>query len=92
MGRSRQTRPHKLAKKLREIRLKLDLSQPQMYERLKEEDVPLHVGYIGSFETGEKVPSLPIVLKYARVAGIAMDLLVDDELELPEKLPKKRRA
>jgi transcriptional regulator with XRE-family HTH domain len=87
MGRSRQPRPERLAEKLREIRFKLGLSQPLMYERLKNVNAPLYAGYVGSFETGEKVPSLQVVLKYARVAGITMELIVDDELDLPEKLP-----
>jgi len=87
MGRSRQPRPERLAEKLREIRLKLRLSQPQMYERLKDSGTPLYVGYISSFESGEKVPSLRVILKYARIAGITMELIVDDALNLPEKLP-----
>ncbi|HEX8264575.1 MAG TPA: hypothetical protein VF596_04060 [Pyrinomonadaceae bacterium] len=60
-----------------------------MYELLKDENMLLYVGYIGSFETGKKVPSLLIILKYARMAGIAMDVIIDDELDLPAKLPKK---
>ena len=89
MGRSRQPRPERLSEKLRTIRLRLGLSQPQLYERLKDVNAQLYVGYIGSFETGEKVPSLQVVLKYARIAGIAMELIVDDQLDLPERLPNE---
>jgi hypothetical protein len=38
---------------------------------------------------GKREPSLPLLLKYARIAGICVDDLIDDELDLPEKLPSK---
>lgn len=28
-----------------------------------------------------------MLLKYARLAGVSMDVLVDDEFDLPEQLP-----
>jgi hypothetical protein len=31
-------------------------------------------------------PSLPHLLRFARVAGVTVEVLIDDELELPEKL------
>ena len=87
MGRSRQSRPERLPEKLREIRKMLGLSQQQIHDRLKPGVATLHVGYIGSYESGEKVPSLLIVLNYSRLAGIPMELLVDDELDLPWNTP-----
>jgi hypothetical protein len=32
-------------------------------------------------------PPLKVLLQYARVAGVHMEDIVDDELDLPEKLP-----
>lgn len=90
MGRSRQPRPSRLAVKLRELRLKLNLSQEQMFERLGETKTPLYRGHIGLYETGQRVPPLLVLLRYARVAGVLMETLVDDELDLPEKLPTRR--
>lgn len=90
MGRSRPSRPERLPEKLVKIRRTLGLTQEQIYERIKSDKTPLHVGYIGSYETGEKLPSMLIVLRYARIAGIPMDVLVDDELDLPGKLKKSR--
>jgi transcriptional regulator with XRE-family HTH domain len=43
--------------------------------------------YISGFERGIREPSFTVVLHYARVAGVWMDVLVDDELDLPIKLP-----
>jgi transcriptional regulator with XRE-family HTH domain len=42
---------------------------------------------ISDFERGRRVPALPVILEYARVAGVYMDVLVDDELDLPNRLP-----
>ncbi len=35
----------------------------------------------------EGVPPLPMLLQYARVAGVCLDVLVDDEIDLLKKLP-----
>jgi hypothetical protein len=39
-----------------------------------------------------RIPSLPVVLLVAKLAGVWMDVLVDDELDLPEKLPAKPKS
>ena len=86
MGRSHQPRPTRLATKLREIRLKLDLTQEQMFERLGDTKTRLYPGHIGLYEMDQRVPPLLVLLRYARVAGVPMEILIDDELDLPEKL------
>ena len=87
MGRSRRQQPRRLAGKLSEIRTRLDLSQTQMVKRLGDDGERLQPGHISEFESGAREPSLPVLLQYARVAGVPMEALVDDELDLPEKLP-----
>jgi hypothetical protein len=42
---------------------------------------------ISDFENGRRAPALPVILEYARAAGVYMDVLVDDELDLPDQLP-----
>jgi hypothetical protein len=42
---------------------------------------------ISDFERGKRIPPLPVLLQYARVAGVYMDAIADDELNLPTKLP-----
>jgi hypothetical protein len=42
---------------------------------------------ISEFELGKNEPPLPVLLQYARVAGICPELLIDDELDLPSRLP-----
>jgi hypothetical protein len=49
----------------------------------------IHYSRISEYELGKNEPALPILLQYARVAGITVDVLIDDELDLPKKLPAK---
>ena len=47
---------------------------------------------ISAFELGTREPPLPVLLAYARLAGISTDVLIDDELNLSAKSsikPKK---
>ena len=59
-----------------------------MFEQLGDTGTRLRVGHVGEFETGKRVPTLQVVLSYARAAGIAMEVIVDDELDLPKKAGK----
>ncbi|HJR06941.1 MAG TPA: helix-turn-helix transcriptional regulator [Pyrinomonadaceae bacterium] len=42
---------------------------------------------VSAYEVGTSEPPLPVLLEYARAAGVWVDVLIDDELDLPEKLP-----
>ena len=79
-------RPMRLAEKLLEIRKGLDLSQTQMLARLGFEET-MHYGRISEYEQGKREPTLMTLLAYARAACIHLEDLVDDEIELPTKLP-----
>lgn len=79
-------RPERLAEKLRYTRLALGLSQSEMLRRLGIEDLVAYNAIL-QYETGMNEPSLMILLQYARVAGVNMEVFADDELDLPEKLP-----
>lgn len=91
MGQSRRPRPARLALKLRRIRELLGLSQEQMADRLKHVKSPPQPGHISEFERGKREPSLLVLVAYARVSGVLVDELVDDELDLPKKLSAGRR-
>lgn len=92
MGRSRRPRPTRLAAKLRQIRTALGFTQQQMFERLGATKTPLYRGHIGEYETGTREPPMLVVLRYARVAGVPMEMLVDDDLDLPDMLPPPREV
>lgn len=85
MGRKRRAQPKQLAYKLKEIRRRLDLSQEEMAEWLQDAPGTLYPGLISRYEQGKAEPSLLILLEYARLASVPMEILVDDKQELPKK-------
>ena len=44
----------------------------------------VHYSAVSNFELGTREPDLLVVLRYARLAGITMETIVDDNLSLPE--------
>jgi transcriptional regulator with XRE-family HTH domain len=88
MKRSSRTRSKRLPHKLLQIRQALNLSQGQLLTRLGFAD-DLFSSNISQYENGKRVPSLVVVLRYARVAGVTMEEIVDDKLNLPKVLPGK---
>ncbi len=75
-----------MAEKLLQIRDALGLSQTELWKRLGVED---EISYkrISKYELDQNEPPLSVLLQYARIAGVNMEALVDDSLDLPEKLP-----
>jgi transcriptional regulator with XRE-family HTH domain len=47
---------------------------------------------ISTYELGKREPPLPILLRYAQAAGVSTDVLIDDRLDLPAKLPAKPKS
>ena len=90
MGRAARLRSERLAEKLRSIREVLGLSQNELIRRLGLEEL-IYQSSISGYESGEREPPLPILLKYAQAAGVCLDVLVDDELDLPNRLPSKAK-
>jgi transcriptional regulator with XRE-family HTH domain len=82
MGRSRRNKPRRLGEKLLALRKRLQMSQTEMARAL---DLKVHYSAVSNFELDTREPDLLIVLRYARLAGISMETLVDDELDLPEE-------
>ena len=80
MGRSRRNKPLKLSHKLLAIRKRLEMSQTQMAKAL---ELKVHYSAVSNFELGTREPDLLIVLRYARLARIPMEMIVDDEMDLP---------
>jgi transcriptional regulator with XRE-family HTH domain len=42
---------------------------------------------ISKYERGIREPSLLVLLEYAHAANVIVDVLINDELDLPAKLP-----
>ena len=87
MGSKRRAQPRRMAAKLLQIRKSLDLSQEKMATRLNVPRSPVYPTHISEFERGLREPSLLVLLKYAKVAGVPMEALVNDNLSLPDHLP-----
>jgi transcriptional regulator with XRE-family HTH domain len=87
-----RTKCARLAKKLLEIRLALGLSQSEILVRLGFDD-ELFRSNVSQYERGQRQPPLPVLLMYARAAGVRVDVLIDDDLNLPagwsSKLPHR---
>jgi transcriptional regulator with XRE-family HTH domain len=90
MGTSRRPRPARLAEKLLQIRTSLGITQAEMFERLGDTGTRLYVGHIDDYEKDRRVPTLQVVLAYARVSGLSMEMIVDDNLDLPERIVNSR--
>lgn len=86
MGSRARPKPRRLAEKLLQIRLALDLSQDGMLARLELGESHFRSA-ISGYELDTREPPLPVLLKYARLAGVCVDVLIDDEQDLPAKLP-----
>jgi transcriptional regulator with XRE-family HTH domain len=86
MGRAARTKPERLAEKLLFIRNALGLSQNELLYRLGLTE-ELSRRYISGYELGMREPELGVLLRYARIANVAVEALIDDELKLPAKLP-----
>jgi len=86
MGTRRRKRQKHLGAKLRQIRDALELSQAQLARRLR---LPKEFkrGIISNFENDDREPPLFVLLAYAREAGICLEVIVDDALNLPAHLP-----
>jgi transcriptional regulator with XRE-family HTH domain len=92
MGRAARRRPQRLSEKLAHVRAALGLSQNEMVRRLGLEGRLLRED-VSRFERGVGgEPPLDLLLRYARAIsttgrGEFLEALIDDEMDLPEKLP-----
>jgi transcriptional regulator with XRE-family HTH domain len=85
MGIASRLKPIRLAEKLFKIRLAFGLSQNEMISRLSLTNELIREE-LSAFERGLRQPPLVVLLRYARCVGISTDVLIDDEMNLPERL------
>ena len=79
----------RLPAKLLRIREALGFTQGELVEKLKMPD-SITQPHISSWEKGKREPDLLSLLAYARAAGICVEVLIDDKLDLPPVMPSKR--
>jgi transcriptional regulator with XRE-family HTH domain len=88
---SKRRKPARLAEKLLVIRTQLGLSQGELIRRLGLED-KIERDYISKYERGILEPTLDVLLAYARAVsskgrGEFLEAIVDDEMDLPKRIP-----
>src|ERR1043165_8873014 len=87
MGAARRPQPLRLGSKLLQIRKSLGLTQEQMARVLEDVPSPPQPAHISRFEQGVREPSLLVLLAYACIAVVPVEVLIDDNLDLPTNLP-----
>jgi transcriptional regulator with XRE-family HTH domain len=90
MGRTQREKPARLGEKLLQIRQSLGLSQSEILRHLGLED-RLQRDDISKYERGVREPSLLVLLAYAEAANVYMEALIKDTVDLPEKLPSRKK-
>lgn len=73
--------PERLAEKLKQIRIVNNLSQNEILQKLGFSKV-LFQGNVSQYELGRREPPLLVILAYARLAEVTVDVLIDDDLDL----------
>lgn len=91
MGRAKRIRPKRLGEKLLAIRQSFDCSLSEMAKKLSNDELTVRRTGISQYELNDNEPTLPILLSYARLANIYVEILIDDRLDLPDKIPAPKK-
>ena len=78
----RRAMPKKLGRKMKQIRERLGMSQRDIVKALNYTATPLRASQISQYESGQREPTMMLVLAYARLANVPMECLVDDKMKL----------
>jgi len=84
---NRRPRPDRLSKKLLHIRKWFGYSQAEMDDHLGLDK--MHPGRISEYENNLREPTALTLLAYADLAGVHVEDLINDKVDLPAKLPGK---
>lgn len=55
-------------------------------------DEKLYRSAVSGYELGTREPPLPVLLEYARSVNVYVDALIDDSLDLPDRLPSRKKS
>ena len=91
MGKASRPKPARLSEKLLRIRTSLGLSQNEIIARMGLND-SLMREEVSLFERGLREPPLQVLLEYSRAANVYLEVLADDELDLPDNLPSAKKS
>lgn len=91
MGLKTRSKAARLPQKLKQIREELKLSQSELLKQIRFAE-EFDRSTVSHYESGDREPPLPVLLGYARLANIYVDVLIDDELDLPEQISVKGKS
>jgi transcriptional regulator with XRE-family HTH domain len=80
MPRYRRKSPKKLGEKMREVRLRLQMTQEEVAKELGTDS-----GAISRYERGLRDPSLLEILAFSYMSGVGVEVLIDDRRSLAKK-------
>lgn len=89
MGTRKRPVPARLPEKLLKVRKLLGLSQEQLSGRLSHLPSPPEAAHISRYEDGRREPNLIYLLEFSRLAGVTLECLLDDRMDVPERLKKR---
>jgi transcriptional regulator with XRE-family HTH domain len=89
MGSARRAIPKRLPAKLRYIRETLGLSQDGIVEMIRNRGATgqLDRSYVSGWESGDREPTLEALLRYSEIAGVWLNSILDDGVDMPAHLP-----
>lgn len=85
MGTRPRQKPGRLAEKLLAIRRYLEASQSEMAALVGHYITPARVS---ECEHGHREPNLLVLLNYAKLARVRVEVLIDDKQNLPKRFQK----
>jgi transcriptional regulator with XRE-family HTH domain len=88
-GKTKPEWPKRLGKKLATIRRSFGMSQNEMLRHLGLDDKYLREE-ISAYERGVRIPPLNVILRYSKAARVWVNVLIDDELDLPQRIPSEQ--
>jgi transcriptional regulator with XRE-family HTH domain len=80
MGTKKRLYPRRTAKKLKQLRQRLGLSQGEIANSIGVENR----AQISAYENGKRDAPIVVLLRYARLANVPLETIVDDQLGLPD--------
>lgn len=88
MGRAARQMPKLLAQKLQKIRGSLGFTQDEIAARLNDLGAGgIDRSHVSKYERGILEPGIKTLLGYSRLVNIELEVLADDDLSLPDRLP-----
>ncbi len=81
----------RMGEKLLTVRKALGLSQNGILRRLGLADELTQAEW-SAYERGVRNPSLPVLLIISELAGVWMDVLINDNLDLPDTIPASPKS